>query len=171
MKKILICLLLLLAAMAGGCAADSSKTTAAAPAAAAQASQTAPDFSFAYLDGTKASLTQLRGKPVFLNFWATWCPPCVGEMPHFNAVYPRYKDKINFLAVSLDDNMQEAAAFIQQQGYSFPVGYGNVNDLAGKYDIQGIPTSLLLDADGKIIASKIGAMTETELEAFLQKAL
>lgn len=171
MKKILICLLLLLAAMAGGCAADSSKTTAAAPAAAAQASQTAPDFSFTYLDGTKASLAQLRGKPVFLNFWATWCPPCVGEMPHFNAVYPRYKDKVNFLAVSLDDNMQEAAAFIQQKGYSFPVGYGDVNDLAGKYDIQGIPTSLLLDANGKIIASKIGAMTEAELEAFLQKAL
>lgn len=171
MKKIFICLLLLLTALAGGCASDSGKTTAAAPAAAAQNTQTAPDFNFTYLNGEKASLSQLRGKPVLLNFWATWCPPCVGEMPHFNTVYPRYKDKINFLAISLDDSMQEASAFMQQKGYSFPAGYGSVNDLAGKYDIQGIPTSLLLDAQGNIIAVKVGAMTETELEAFLQKAL
>lgn len=171
MKKIFICVLLLLAALAGGCAADTSKTTAAAPTAAAQTSQAAPDFSFTYLDGTKSRLSELRGKPVFLNFWATWCPPCVGEMPHFNAVYPRYKDKINFLAISLDDSMQEANAFMQQKGYSFPAGYGNVNDIAGKYEIQGIPTSLLLDANGNVIASKVGAMTEADLETFLQKAL
>lgn len=171
MKKILICFLLLLAALAGGCASDNPKTTAAAPTAAAQAAQAAPDFSFTYLDGTKSSLSELRGKPVFLNFWATWCPPCIGEMPHFNSVYPRYKDKINFLAISLDDSMQEASAFMQQKGYSFPSGYGNVNDIAGKYEIQGIPTSLLLDANGNVIESKVGAMTEAELEAFLQKAL
>lgn len=171
MKKILICFLLLLAALAGGCASDNPKTTAAAPTAAAQASLAAPDFSFTYLDGTKANLSELRGKPVFLNFWATWCPPCVGEMPHFNSVYPRYKDKINFLAISLDDSMQEASAFMQQKGYTFPADYGNVNDIAGKYEIQGIPTSLLLDANGNVIASKVGAMTEAELEAFLQKAL
>lgn len=171
MKKIFICFLLLLAALAGGCASDNPKTTAAAPTAAAQTSQAAPDFSFTYLDGTKSSLSELRGKPVFLNFWATWCPPCVGEMPHFNSVYPRYKDKINFLAISLDDSMQEANAFMQQKGYTFPAGYGNVNDIAGKYEIQGIPTSLLLDANGNVIASKVGAMTEAELEAFLQKAL
>lgn len=171
MKKILICFLLLLAALAGGCASDNPKTTAAAPTAAAQAAQAAPDFSFTYLDGTKSNLSELRGKPVFLNFWATWCPPCVGEMPHFNSVYPRYKDKINFLAISLDDSMQEANAFMQQKGYSFPAGYGNVNDIVGKYEIQGIPTSLLLDANGNVIASKVGAMTEAELEAFLQKAL
>lgn len=171
MKKIFICFLLLLAALAGGCASDNPKTTAAAPTAAAQAAQAAPDFSFTYLDGTKSSLSELRGKPVFLNFWATWCPPCVGEMPHFNSVYPRYKDKINFLAISLDDSMQEASAFMQQKGYSFPAGYGNVNGIAGKYEIQGIPTFLLLDANGNVIASKVGAMTEAELEAFLQKAL
>lgn len=171
MKKIFICFLLLLAALAGGCASDNPKTTAAAPTTTAQASQAAPDFSFTYLDGTKSSLSELRGKPVFLNFWATWCPPCVGEMPHFNSVYPRYKDKINFLAISLDDSMQEASAFMQQKGYNFPAGYGNVNDIAGKYEIQGIPTSLLLDANGNVIASKVGAMTEAELEAFLQKAL
>lgn len=170
MKKLLICLLLLVTALAGGCASDSGKTTAAAPAA-ATAQPAAPDFSFTYLNGEKASLATLRGKPVFLNFWATWCPPCVGEMPHFNTVYPRYKDKIAFLAISLDDSMQEASDFMQQKGYSFPAGYGNINELTGKYNIQGIPTSLLLDAQGNIIASKVGSMTEAELEDFLNKAL
>lgn len=92
-------------------------------------------------------------------------------MPHFNALYPKYKDKISFIAISLDEQPSDAAAFMQQKGYAFPAGYGNVNELAGKYDIQGIPTSLLLDAEGKVIATHIGAMSAAELEAFLQKAL
>lgn len=170
MKKVLLCLLILCAALLSGCGGSTNKPTAAAPPAAAS-SAAAPDFNFTLLDGTPGSLAKLRGKPVFLNFWATWCPPCVGEMPHFNALYPKYKDKISFIAISLDEQPSDAAAFMQQKGYAFPAGYGNVNELAGKYDIQGIPTSLLLDAEGKVIATHIGAMSAAELEAFLQKAL
>lgn len=168
MKKLLTCLLLASIFVLSGCSSDTPK--AAIPAASAQTLQTAPDFNYVLLDGSSHSLNQLKGKPTFLNFWATWCPPCVGEMPHFEALYPKYKDKINFIAISLDDSKNDADVFIKQKGFSFPVGTANNQEIAAKYEIQGIPTSYLLDANGNIIAMQIGAMDEKTLEAFLNKA-
>lgn len=169
MKKLLTCLILASIFALGGCASNDPKTSV--PTASAQTIQAAPDFNYTLLTGSNHNLQQLQGKPTFLNFWATWCPPCVSEMPHFEALYPKYKDKINFIAISLDDNKNDAAAFVQQKGFTFPVGTANNQEIAAKYEIQGIPASYLLDANGNIIAMQIGAMDEKTLEAFLNKAL
>src|SRR5574344_1179350 len=131
----------------------------------------APDFTVEMLDGSQVQLSSLRGKPVFLNFWATWCPPCVGEMPHFQALYPKYKDKINFLAVSIDAEKGTVEKFVAAKGFNFPIAHDGKKNVAGLYSIEAIPTSLMLDKDGKVIAYHLGGMSAADLQKFLDTAI
>ena len=110
-------------------------------------------------------------KPVFLNFWATWCPPCVGEMPAIEEMYKRYGDRLHFAAVSVDDENGAAAAFVQSRGLTVPVYTGALNKIGNDYNLDAIPKSVLVGTDGAIIAEHVGGMSAAELEAFLRKAL
>ena len=130
----------------------------------------APDFRVEMFDGTTFTLGSLRGKVVLLNFWATWCPPCVGELPHIEKQYAEYKDKMHFVILSVDDNEQDPARFIQSKGYTFPAAYGDHQALGRAYGIDAIPASYIISADGHIIARIVGSMNESSLDAFLQKA-
>lgn len=139
------------------------------PAASAKA---APDEALVGLNTSDATIYGLASeKPLFLNFWATWCPPCVGEMPAIEAMYKKYGDRLNFAAVSVDDAAADAKAFIAQRGMTVPVYTGDQNKLGNDYQIDAIPRSILIGADGTIIAEHLGGMTEAELEQFLSKAL
>ena len=166
MKKILLTLsMTALLLFTAGCSCPfSDKTADSKPqmnTAAASAAETAPDFSYKELgSGKTMRLSDLKGKPVFINFWATWCPPCVGELPHIEKKYAEYKDKMHFVILSVDDNEQEPARFIQSKGYTFPAAYG----------VDAIPASYIISADGHIIARIVGSMNESSLDAFLQKA-
>lgn len=133
--------------------------------------QLAPDITVQQLDGTEIKLSDLRGKPVFLNFWATWCPPCVGEMPHFEALYPKYQNQIQFLAVSQDAKKEAADSFIANKGYTFPVAWDAGQKAGQTYGVQAIPTSVLIDAEGKIIDIHVGGMNAGQLEDFLKQAV
>ena len=134
--------------------------------------QAAPDFTFTDLTtGNTVKLSGLRDKPVFINFWATWCPPCVKELPHIQTKYEQYKDKINFLAISLDGEQEAPAQFISAKGYTFPVGYGNEREISRAYNVQAIPMSFIIDTNGVIKAKIIGSMDEAALESFIQKGL
>ena len=133
------------------------------------------DFSVTDLrDGSGASLAQLcADKPLLLNFWASWCPPCVGEMPHIEAMYGKYGDRINFAAVSVDDSAQEARSFTQGRGagLQLPFYYGDAGEISYAYQLQAIPMTLLVAPGGKIIDQHLGGMTQDMLEDFLQAAL
>ena len=130
----------------------------------------APDFTFTDLaTGKVMNLSDLRDKPVYLNFWATWCPPCVRELPHIQAKYEQYKDKIHFLAISLDGEQAAPAEFIPAKGYTFPVGYGNEREISRTYNVEAIPMSLMIDTNGVVKAKIVGSMDETDLERFIQK--
>lgn len=132
----------------------------------------APDFTFTDLaTGKVMNLSDLRDKPVYLNFWATWCPPCVRELPHIQAKYEQYKDKIHFLAISLDGEQAAPAAFIPTKGYTFPVGYGNEREISRAYNVEAIPLSYIIDTNGVIKAKTMGSMDEADLERFIQKGL
>ena len=132
----------------------------------------APDFAFTDLaTGKVMNLSDLRDKPVYLNFWATWCPPCVRELPHIQAKYEQYKDKIHFLAISLDGEQAAPAEFIPAKGYTFPVGYGNEREISRAYNVEAIPMSLMIDTNGVVKAKIVGSMDETDLERFIQKGL
>lgn len=185
MKALFTSIFLIAALLLGGCAGtqttSSGKSTPEANIAKAEASmadeglavrQQAPDFTYTDLQtGKQVKLSELRGKPVFLNFWATWCPPCVGELPHFQRLYSRYKDKIHFIAVSIDEDAAAPQAFARQKGYDFPIGCGDPQSLGRLYHLEAIPTSYLLDADGRVVNTVLGAMNESALEKFLQQAL
>ena len=131
----------------------------------------APDFAFTDLaTGRTLKLSDLRDKPVYLNFWATWCPPCVKELPHIQSKYEQYKDKINFVAISLDGEQEAPAQFIPSRGYTFPVGYGNEREISRAYNVEAIPMSFIIDTNGVVKAKIVGSMDEADLERFLQSA-
>ena len=146
-------------------------TTTSTAEAAGVTAQIAPDFTFTDLvTGKTTKLSDLRDKPVYLNFWATWCPPCVKELPHIQAKYEQYKDRIHFLAISVDSEQDAPAQFISSKGYTFTVGYGNEREISRAYNIEAIPASYIIGTDGTIKAQIVGSMDEADLERFLQKA-
>lgn len=128
----------------------------------------APDFTVYDLEGNAHALSDFRGKPVLLNFWASWCGPCTGEMPEIQSFYDSYGDQVHFLIVNLTDGSQEtvesASAFIDRQGYTFPVYYDTDMDGAMTYGVSSIPVTYFIDADGAAAAWVQGAMSESQLQ-------
>ncbi len=123
----------------------------------------APDFELQDLDGQSISLSSLRGSPVMLNFWASWCPPCRYEMPFIQEVYDEWSDKgLMVLAINLEESASTAKQFMQAEGLSFPVLLDTRSIVAGKYNIRAIPTTFLIDKDGIIQGIKIGAFQSKE---------
>ncbi len=133
----------------------------------AQASA-APDFTVYDLDGNTHKLSDFRGKPVILNFWASWCGPCKMEMPDLEKAYQEYGDQIQFMLVDLTDGSQEtvekASAFIKEQGYTFPVFYDTAMEGAYAYGVSGIPVTYFINAEGVFVAYYQGAMTADILQ-------
>ena len=130
-------------------------------------SQQAPDFTVYDAEGNPHKLSAFRGKPVVLNFWASWCGPCKSEMPDFDASYAQYGDDIHFLMVNLTDGYQEtletASAYISGQGYQFPVYYDTAMDAASAYGVSAVPVTYFIDADGNLVAVGQGALSAEEL--------
>jgi thiol-disulfide isomerase/thioredoxin len=122
----------------------------------------APDFTVYTADGAPVKLSDMKGKPVVLNFWASWCPPCKSEMPDFDEICKEYDGKVTFMMVNLTDGVQEtvesARNFIHMMEYSFPVYYDTSMEASNVYGIQSIPTTFFIDAEGKLIAFANGAM-------------
>lgn len=138
-----------------------------APEEQAQKKTKAPDFTVLDMDGNAVKLSSFIGKPVVLNFWASWCPPCKTEMPEFNKVYQDVGQDIVFMMVDLVDGQRETkekgAQYVQDQGYSFPVYFDINQEAAGKYGIMSIPTTMLIDKDGYIVTGAQGAIDEETL--------
>ena len=134
--------------------------------------KSAPDEALVGINTGDATIYGLAGeKPLYLNFWATWCPPCVGEMPAIEAMYKKYGDRLGFAAVSFDNSASDAQKMIAERGLTVPVYTGDLNKISQDYWVDAIPRSILIGTDGTIIAEHVGGMSEAELEAFLAKAL
>ena len=120
---------------------------------AAAAVKPAPDFALKTLDGSQIRLSELRGKTVLLNFWATWCPPCKAEMPDLNALHREYGEARNFTVLGIDDEEGQAdvAAFAKQNAIAFPLALDSDGAVtSNRYNVRGLPTSLIIDREGNI---------------------
>lgn len=118
------------------------------------------------------TLDSLRDeRPVYLNFWAPWCAPCVEELPDIDAMYEKYGDQINFAAVAVHAEGQNLEKFVGDHGFSMPVYEGNAREIVTTYRLDAVPVSLLIASDGTIIAEHLGGMDSEELEKFLSQVL
>jgi len=129
----------------------------------------APDFTVIDASGKKVKLSDFKGKPVVLNFWASWCPPCKLEMPHFNDAYAEVKDKVVFMMVDLVDGQRETKEkgqkYITDQGYTFPIYFDIEQDAAYSYRISSIPMTFFIDSDGNVVSVYQGAISKKDLKA------
>lgn len=133
-----------------------------------EAKDPAPEFTVYDLDGNAHKLSDFRGKPVILNFWATWCGYCQVEMPDFDEKYQQYGEDIHFIMLNVTDGAQEtvesASAFIAQEGYTFPVYYDTDMDATASYNTSGLPVTYFIDAEGNFVAWQQGMMTAETLQ-------
>ncbi len=128
----------------------------------------APDFTVYDKNGDEVKLSDYNGKPIVINFWASWCGPCKMEMPDFQEKYTELKDSINFLMVNMTDGSREtvksASEFIEEQGYDFPVFYDTESDAAITYGATALPTTFFIDAEGYAVAQASGAIDGDTLQ-------
>ena len=118
----------------------------------------APAMVVQSVDGKMIDLQQQKGKVVFINFWATWCPPCLAEMPSVNDLYKKVKDEPNiiFLSVDVDNRLNNSSAFMKSNGYQLPVYGGNLDGLPTAFYSGTMPTTLVIDESGLVVFNHAG---------------
>ena len=128
----------------------------------------APDFIVYDAQGNEVRLSDYFGKPIVLNFWASWCGPCQSEMPDFHEKYLQLGEDIHFLMVNMTDGSREtiesAAAFISENEYTFPVLYDTQSSAALTYGAYSLPTTFFIDAEGYAVAQATGAIDADTLQ-------
>lgn len=132
----------------------------------------APAFSLPLYDGKSLSLADLKGKPVVVNFWASWCDPCREEAPTLEWVWEQYKGKgVIFLGVDIWDSEPDARAFIKEFGLTYPNGADPGGAIANQYGVTGVPETYFIGKDGKVTRKFIGAVNERQMIASIEEIL
>lgn len=133
----------------------------------------APNFKLTTLDGKEVELSKLRGKPVLLDFWATWCPPCRASLPHTQRMSKKYAEQAHIFAVNLREDAEKVRTYMERNKYDFTVLMDSDGAVAQAYRVRGIPTFVVIDAQGKVQFVQVGygPGVERKLESELQKAI
>ena len=128
----------------------------------------APDFIVYDKEGNPVQFSDFVGKPIVLNFWASWCGPCKSEMPDFNKKYEELNGEVTFLMINATDGVREtvekADTYVTEQGFTFPVFFDAKYDAIGVYGITSFPTTIFIDAEGNFITYAIGAIDQKTLQ-------
>ena len=132
---------------------------------------TAPPFKATSFDGSEVAINAAMDKKLYvINFWATWCPPCRAEMPELNEFAKKHEGEVTFYAVNLQEPKDAVDKFLKDNGYTMPVLLDLKGEAADTYKVRAIPTTYVIDRDGKILLKKIGGTTAAELETALTRA-
>jgi cytochrome c biogenesis protein CcmG/thiol:disulfide interchange protein DsbE len=152
-------------------AGDAPTTTAApsepggaAPSAGQQGVGELPDLEFArFRTGETDRLSAYEGRPLVINFWASWCVPCLAELPRFEQVYQQHSDQVEFLGLNLQDSEQSAAKAVAETGLSYPLGVDPQGQLFQALGGFGMPTTLFVAADGTVLERHTGELSADQL--------
>ena len=129
----------------------------------------AKDFVFKDTQGQMQRLSDYRGKWVLVNFWATWCPPCLAEVPDLIALHNAHKDKdLVVIGISMDSTREAVKKFVTKHGITYPIVVGDYKMAEQIGDVQGLPTSYLFDPDGKAVVAHVGTVTQASLEEYIR---
>jgi thiol-disulfide isomerase/thioredoxin len=129
----------------------------------------APDFTLTNLTGEEVSLSDYRGTPVMVNFWATWCPPCRAEMPLIQSYQDKFGDDFVVLAVNGGDTLEQVQSFADANGYTLNFLLDPEISVADLYKVRGFPTSLFIDSAGNLQAVHIGELKAALFDSYLQQ--
>ena len=134
--------------------------------------EAAPDFEVETFDGKTLRLSDLNGKVVVLNFWASWCPPCRWEMPFFEIMWQEYRDQsVVFVGIAMSDTFENVKAFAEEAGVTYPVGLDTTTEIARAYEVLSLPTTFFIGKDGNIERKLTSAANEGLLKVFLRGQL
>lgn len=140
-----------------------------------QQKNTAPDFTVVDYNGKQTKLSDKKGKPIVVNFWASWCGPCKSEFPAFEDAYNKYGNDVEFMMINLTDGYQEtissAKSFIDEQNYTFPVYYDTTMSASNAYGVFSIPKTLFIDKNGNIVQNRTGTISQDTLEQNIESLL
>ena len=132
----------------------------------------APDFQVFTSEGESVTLSGFEGRPVVVNFWATWCPPCKEELPDFNSAFKEYGDRVEFMMINLTDENEETIdkvqKFVAEEGYEFPVYYDTLYSATATYGVRSIPMTVFVDKQGRISRGFMGMISEEVLVKNIQ---
>ena len=125
--------------------------------------------------GKRVSLDDFQGKPIVINFWAIWCPPCKAELPAFQGVYEEYRTEVDFLFINVlnwrGESKQDIKNFMDANDYSFPVYYDTKRSAEMTCEVESIPLTLFLNEEGDIVRSYSGSMSEGLLRSYIEQIL
>ena len=129
----------------------------------------APDFELATLDGETVRLSDFAGKPILVNFWATWCGPCRAEFPDFQKAWVDNTDNLVIIAVNhtTADQAEQVDDFVAEMGVTFPIALDTEGQAAEAYQVRGLPTSIFIDRDGMVIEVFTGPINQAYIESKL----
>jgi cytochrome c biogenesis protein CcmG, thiol:disulfide interchange protein DsbE len=132
---------------------------------AAELGKPAPDITLPALDGNgDIRLAGFSGKPVVVNFWASWCDPCEDEAPEFARVAREFGEDVHFLGITMLDGKEDAVDFMRRYDIPYPSARDTRGVVAKRYGVTGVPETAFIDADGNLVGNYIGAFTEGQLE-------
>ncbi len=116
------------------------------------------DFTLTGMDGTTLDFKTLKGKVIFINMWATWCAPCIAEMPSIQGLYDNYKDnsEVVFAMISFDKDPAKAKNFVAKKGFDMPIYFPNETQIPKVYESKGIPTTYVISKEGYVAYKKVG---------------
>ena len=130
-----------------------------------------PDRTFEDFDGEQASLTDYEGTPMVVNFWASWCPPCIAEMPDLETVHQQRGGEVAFVGLNTQDELNTALELVEQTGVTYDLGQDPDGELFRDFEVFSMPTTFFVDADGAIVHRHSGLVTLEQLDDLVDEHL